>query len=194
MKNFQPSEYQEAIARFVQSGEGNAIVNAVAGSGKSTTLTWLAGMIDGGIFVAFNSHIAKELGAKLKRTGSSMSARTIHSVGNSAFYAQGIKTRPDASKYRRICKEYFKDFDGMDYAEKRNVAAACNKVLSLCMTNLVAFDDATGIDALCKKHAIDLDEAYFRFIPSLFAIGEREAEKGIISFDEMIFLPIRWGS
>ncbi len=33
-----PSKYQAAVYHFIEEGKGNAVVDAVAGSGKSTTL------------------------------------------------------------------------------------------------------------------------------------------------------------
>ena len=36
--NFNPSEYQKKIFEFVTKGTGNAVINAKAGSGKTTTL------------------------------------------------------------------------------------------------------------------------------------------------------------
>jgi two-component system sensor histidine kinase SenX3 len=38
MSKFQPSVYQQAIYDFITNGQGNAVVSAVAGSGKTTTL------------------------------------------------------------------------------------------------------------------------------------------------------------
>ena len=38
MSKFQPSPYQQGIYDFIQTGQGNAVVSAVAGSGKTTTL------------------------------------------------------------------------------------------------------------------------------------------------------------
>ena len=38
MSKFQPSVYQQGIYDFITTGQGNAVVSAVAGSGKTTTL------------------------------------------------------------------------------------------------------------------------------------------------------------
>jgi superfamily I DNA/RNA helicase len=38
MSKFQPSVYQQGIYDFIANGQGNAVVSAVAGSGKTTTL------------------------------------------------------------------------------------------------------------------------------------------------------------
>ena len=38
-----PSKYQAAVYHFIEEGKGNAVVDAVAGSGKSTTLAAMIG-------------------------------------------------------------------------------------------------------------------------------------------------------
>ncbi len=83
----QPSPYQEAIFRFQAEDTRDAFVNAKAGSGKTTTLVQCAQRLtalerERAIFVAFNTHIAEELGRRLPV---GMTARTIHSVGREAI-------------------------------------------------------------------------------------------------------------
>lgn len=72
-----PSPYQQACYAFVETGTGNAIVEAVAGSGKTTTGVEMVKRIPQGkshIFLAFNKAIAKEL------TLRGISGRTFHSL------------------------------------------------------------------------------------------------------------------
>ena len=78
---FKPSAYQQAIFAFITNGRGNGIVNAVAGSGKTTTLVKAAELLStaSSLFVAFNKHIATELNERLE--GTDMTARTVHSIG-----------------------------------------------------------------------------------------------------------------
>lgn len=69
------SAYQEAIFHFVEHGTGNAIVEAVAGSGKSTTLVECSARAKGqSVFLAFNKAIADELKNR------NVNARTFHSL------------------------------------------------------------------------------------------------------------------
>lgn len=69
------SAHQERIFSFVQSGKGNAVVQAVAGSGKTTTIVEALSRVQGtSIFLAFNKAIAEEL----KKRG--VNARTFHSL------------------------------------------------------------------------------------------------------------------
>lgn len=62
-----PSPYQQAIYDFVRQSSGNAVVEAVAGSGKTTTIVNAIAQLPAGassIFLAFNKSIAEELRAR----------------------------------------------------------------------------------------------------------------------------------
>ena len=71
------SEYQTNIFDFVEHGQGNGIIEAVAGSGKTTTIAEAIKRVPQGcstLFLAFNKAIAEEL----KERG--VNARTFHSL------------------------------------------------------------------------------------------------------------------
>lgn len=84
---FTPSPAQSAYFTWIKDGTGNAIVEAVAGSGKTTTLLkGLPFMVGKVAYFAFNTSIASEIEEKLKaelnvRPGEKPRAiaKTIHS-------------------------------------------------------------------------------------------------------------------
>lgn len=132
--NFKPSPYQEAILTFVRNETGSAIVNAVAGSGKTSTLMLLNSLITelnrSVIFLAFNKSIATEL----ERRGAN--ARTFHSVGFSAvrrvLYGRnkGRNVRLDARKVSNIVDNLFgRDAEGYSSALTRLVSLAKNHAM-----------------------------------------------------------------
>ena len=109
---FTPSEYQQRIFDWIQYGTGDAIVAAVAGSGKTTTLIEAAKLIktDGVCrFLAFNGSIAKEL---KKRLPSGAIASTIHSLGAKSCHAAFGRLDFNEQKYIEIIKSncQFKDW------------------------------------------------------------------------------------
>lgn len=78
---FAPSIYQQAIFDFIEKGNGNAVINAVAGSGKTTTIVNALKLIPADkkvIFVAFNKSIVNELTTKVP---SHVEVKTMHSFG-----------------------------------------------------------------------------------------------------------------
>ena len=59
------SDYQKEILDWVEDGSGNGLVNALAGTGKTTTLELISQKIPTKmLFLAFNKHIADELSSK----------------------------------------------------------------------------------------------------------------------------------
>lgn len=114
------SPYQQAIFDFIQAGRGSAVVIAVAGSGKTTTIVEAAkrlmsdpkfGLLASSnrfsaTFVAFNKSIADEL--KLRLPGS-VRAQTLNSLGFGAWRrhigddANSLKL--DTNKTRQLTQE-----------------------------------------------------------------------------------------
>lgn len=65
MSKFPPNKYQQDIIDWVLNGSGNAIVDAKAGSGKTSTLELIAQNYERKmLFIAFNKHIAEEINKK----------------------------------------------------------------------------------------------------------------------------------
>lgn len=124
-KVFKASAYQQAIFDFVENGTGSMIVEAVAGSGKSTTIKQAVLRIvrkqtrrlSIQVF-AFNSAIAKEMKENIAALAieenidlSGVRVSTFHSVGFSAVCKrlgkkpENVKT--DSNKVRNILREMF---------------------------------------------------------------------------------------
>ena len=82
--NFIPSDYQKKIFDFVENGKGNAVINAKAGSAKTTTAVKCLDFIPENktvAFFAFNRSIVKEID---ERVGSqrNINVCTFHSLGH----------------------------------------------------------------------------------------------------------------
>lgn len=105
--DFTPSEYQEKIFDFIVNGEGNAVISAYAGAGKSLTILNAMKLIpskEKAIFIAFNKSIADELNEKLKSQANA-SACTSHSLGYKMIRRNlGSNITIDEYKYRSYVK------------------------------------------------------------------------------------------
>lgn len=101
----QPSVYQQAVYDFTRGGAGSASVNAVAGSGKTTTAVEMVKCfdpIDEGAFLAFNTHIAEELNERL---GGVCPAMTYNALGWRALKeGYGKKIRLDKFKTQNLLR------------------------------------------------------------------------------------------
>lgn len=105
MSTFIPSPQQAAVLQFVQYGRGSAIIEAVAGAGKTTTLVEVCKLIaqqprTSAVFTAFNKKIADEIGSRLQAASidwRQVRSATFHSMGFSAWRkaAPGVVVNED---------------------------------------------------------------------------------------------------
>lgn len=118
MMNFKLSAYQENILNTVKSTNKNILVDAKAGSGKTSTLILISEAIQKQgnkcLFLAFNKHIVEELKGKMDTTDCAV--KTIHSLGYSYLrsflyrqYGQHYKMDLDENKLREIVKHKFEE-------------------------------------------------------------------------------------
>lgn len=108
-KVFKPSKYQQGIYDFITNGTGNAVVSAVAGSGKTTTLLNAISLIPSDkkiIFLAFNTTIKDEIAEKVEDISNVM-VKTIHSYGISALRKEFDGLEVFRSKYKVLLKDIF---------------------------------------------------------------------------------------
>lgn len=94
---FKYSPYQEAIIDYAKQRKGSMIINAVAGSSKTSTLVEISRYIPTtkAIFLAFNKHIQTHLGDKLP---DGFQCRTLNSLGYEAwrkFAGTGVELDKD---------------------------------------------------------------------------------------------------
>lgn len=79
-----PTKSQQKIYEFIEHGQGNGIIDAVAGAGKTTTLMGCVMHIpnvDDAIYCAFNTSIRAELQKKFRKAKKNVRVCTIHSLG-----------------------------------------------------------------------------------------------------------------
>lgn len=102
-----PTPAQENIYNFIESGNGNGIIDAVAGAGKTTTLMGCVEHvpdINDVIYCAFNTSIRKELQKKFHEAKLNVKVCTIHSLGYQLLRARGM-FRLNDWKYNDIVKD-----------------------------------------------------------------------------------------
>lgn len=106
---FVPSPQQQAIFDFVEHGKGSAIVQAVAGAGKTTTLIHALERMRGQVFFgAYNKKIVTDIQGKLMERGVDLKrirVSTLHSAGFSAWnYHTGKSAKVNEFKIADIIK------------------------------------------------------------------------------------------
>ena len=163
-----PSKYQQAIFDWVRTGRGHALVNAVAGSGKTWTLVEASKLLktDRALFCAFNKHIQEELGRRLPRH---VTVKTLHGIGYSALASVWGKLRVNEDKVwdlaEKSAKAIHRKLERLLIAEARQtgedievpdlgeVSGWLRKLVHFCRASLTSHTDAEALAKLAAPHA-----------------------------------------
>lgn len=183
------SQYQLDIFNFVENDSGNAIIKAVAGSGKSTTVEEAVKRIKNGshIVLAFNKSIAQAVNSR------GVNGRTFHSLTFSPVMKFKNQRNVTASKLRDLCDEHL---EGRDL-----------KMYGTFICRLVGLGRNAGIGCLIADTPqawLELIEWHNLELDSDSATIERAAELASelltlsndspsIDFDDMLYLAVREG-
>jgi superfamily I DNA/RNA helicase len=163
MSNFKPSPYQQGIYDFIQTGQGNAVVSAVAGSGKTTTLINALHLIPNELsvlFLAFNKSIAQELSERVPKDKTNIEVRTLHAYGYLSV-KKSHKSEIDNSKYKKLLKDIlsYSESTDLEYLKKYNF-----KPQQIQMVDDFIFQDS-------EKELIEDKVAYFNRVQKLCDLG-----------------------
>lgn len=111
-KSFTPSPQQANFFQWIDTGTGSAILEAVAGAGKTTTLINGLARMSGSIFFgAYNKKIADEIRSKATAAGlarNGLHIGTMHGAGFSAWMRMHPKVKVDERKVSKLIVEMVK--------------------------------------------------------------------------------------
>ena len=186
------SQYQQDIFAFVtDESAGNAVVVAVAGSGKSTTIVEAMKLIPAdksAVFLAFNKAIAEELKAR------GVNAKTFHGLTYSVVTRHKGVRSVETNKLRMLVDANFTN--GTDAFTYGNF---CQKLVGLGrgvgIGCLVPNVEATWIE-LIAYHDLELDDErgnLGRAIELAQQLLELSNAAPLVDFDDMLYLPVKDG-
>ena len=213
-----PSIYQADIFDAVENTNDSLLIEAVAGSGKTTTIVAAVKLLPKrirAIFVAFNKSIAEELGTRLP---DHIESSTLHSVGLKAWRSVAGNIKIDAKKVYTImdqdfiCKDLMtSEFTGMvRFKIKTLVGLMKNHGMvppgSRDYVGLAPCEDE-DIRALMSHYDVDFNlskegltrheyiQMVKEFDTKLFRICRRILEVNIknsntLDFDDMLYFPV----
>lgn len=182
------STYQQNVFAFVEAGAGNAIVEAVAGSGKSATIKECFKRTKGdAIFLAFNKSIADEL----KKAG--VNGRTFHSLCMMPVMRARGASDPDTSKLRKLCESNWKGEDVRIYsAFAQKMVGLARQVGIGCLVR----DTELAWIEIAEHHAIEpeSDESDFgRAIELSRELLDLSNASKMVDFDDMLYFAVKDG-
>jgi len=187
-----PSEYQIAVYEHTSNGRGSAYIDAVAGSGKTTTIEHCATLISPSeetVFLAFNKRIVEEL---QKRLPSHIHAATFHSVCFKALRKKSHTINMNADKVKILALKNLKATHG------KYITTACMLVSKAKVTGLGIFEPISndGFVAIAEHFNIELPDEEDKLSKCLEAatmlmndnISAGEQSTPFIDFDDMLYM------
>ena len=183
-KEFKPSIYQQAIFDWVKGKSKSLVVEALAGSGKTTTgvqmLRYVPSNLDV-VYVAFNRHIADEL---KMRVPSNVRVMTYHALGNSAVHMAYGDVKLEENKTEQILDSI------LDKYTYKHLYSSIKHLVSLVKANLTG-TSAEELDYLADRYGIELNgDRELIFLASQEVIKKSAAMTSVIDFDDMCWLPV----
>ena len=178
------SEYQKNVFRSIASGSGHLIVEAYAGSAKTTSIIESFRYVPRGkrvLALAFNKIIASEL--KSRAPSYVQDVLTFHALGYRSLKQKFGNIELDEYKVQNILKEIIGDEKNYDLIDN-----LC-QTISFCKYSLQ--DTPKQIDEIIDRFGIDLCEMdrgkFISLVVKTLGINKKIVNK--INFDDMCFMP-----
>jgi len=183
--SYEPSHYQNAIFEFIQKGQGSAIIEAVAGSGKTTSIVACAGLLrKEALYSSFSRAITGELDARLKHLRN-VFVRSTYSVGFEAVRDASGGSTLNKGKYWSFLKERL----GI---RKYEVLKPLMRLFTLARLNLMDFGSPnyrSKIVALAKHHSLIYSAGSHDFASIILKLAEWGHDNwDVVDYPDMVWL------
>lgn len=216
MATFTPTKQQQDVIAFFEAKYGPAqrdklvsvFLNAVAGSGKTSTLMLVAeavkrlGLNIEGCMVAFNKIIATAAQNKLKDMGSTLKSKTTNALGHGILAdaaRNGLcpKINLETSKYHDLVSNYVfaRKFSFSAGKIPPKLISSINKLVSAARLTFTEPTDENLFE-IVDHYGLEINMMYWSFISQavkpIIEEGVNEfLATGKIDFDDQIYLPLR---
>lgn len=202
-----PSHYQLAIFDFVANGAGHGVVNATAGSGKTTTLVEVAHLLEPdtkAAFVAFNKAAADQLKNRLPR---SVKAQTIHSLGLASLQQHlrstvGKRGELVENKYVVLCRSALASSGlerTLDTTQFEYARILLRGLVDQLRNHLIDPGSDAGVDEVIRRHGLPqprskkVNRAVRALARDVIGQGVKMAVQGVYDFTDMLYVPVNRG-
>lgn len=183
-----PSEYQQNIYDVLTTTNHNININAVAGSGKTTTLLGILERIPSNkdaVLFAFNTSVVNTLKERIQRNDN-IHISTLHSYGLHQTTRKYSKIRVDANKVFAKLGKVFKKYDIP--ANKQGYFFYNMPKLMNLMRYTLTEPTEKNILELAFNYDINVDEEHVNMIQYLFK--QIISDKEVVDFADMIYVPV----
>lgn len=180
------TQEQIDIYNEAEFGEGNMVIRARAGSGKTSTLVNITKRLPQSkskTFLAYNKHIQLELKTKLP---SDVFCYTSHGLGYGAIKRKYKDVEVDELKADKVLAKHLKKWDMSQVANVYDYISKMKLMINLIRMTLT-FDQYQVLE-LAEKYDLkfDLEDTKRVFL----ILEEMLNDKKTIDFTDMIYLPV----
>ena len=193
MNEFKPSKYQEKIFDYVLHNDGNLVIEACSGSGKTTTLIKCIELLPQDkkiLFVAFNKDIVTDIEKKTKNL--QVDVKTVHSLGRLILceYTNSNNIPLQSYKYvSYIRKNIYKLVDNQSLLRKKQFYNKYVKnlinLIDICRLNLC--NNEQDVIDVAEKYGLKLILNESKAILKIMLWGATNLNE--IDYTDMIWLP-----
>jgi DNA helicase II / ATP-dependent DNA helicase PcrA len=187
-----PSKYQKAVFSAIADTNDSLIVNAVAGSGKTTTSVWSLDYVPPGqsvLFLAFNKSVVETLKG---RVPAGVEVATFHSIWFRTYTRSFPRCKVESRKTWKILDRLY------DKEEVTELGSFINRLVGLAKNAGLGYPDiapldVTGLEYLADYHdlnGISQDKWGRALEMALEVMEESRRETSLVDFDDMLYLPL----
>lgn len=199
-----PSIYQENIFKFIQYDIGHGVVEALAGSGKTTTALEALKYIPKGmrvLYLAFNVHIVDELKSKVPKN---VKVATVNSMGKHMLLSNHLGKNHNTFKVSEIIKDILSKM-GHKWNTIQALRPSITDIVKLLKCNLMEPTNK-NIEHIIHYHSLNVPkivipddreeppmrdemtrEMYLNLAKSVFTISINDTET--TDFNDQVFMP-----
>ena len=197
----QLSQYQRAILdHLTATSSGDVLIDAVAGSGKTSTLVTLAPSLQGdALFLAFNRHVVDTMQQRIP-SRSGLTITTAHALGR-ATLATALhveRLHPQPGKYWRLARKFVEtDRPTLDRQLRQRAIDGLVEWAEYCRKTLTDPRDSDQVLQLVAFYGLEdapeLVDDLLCWVTQIIAHGDDLAQdQAQIDFTDMLYLPWRW--
>lgn len=202
----QPSKYQQAIYERFERTSDSLLIEAVAGSGKTSTLVGLSEIIakvfpqHKAAFLAFNRGIASELQRRI--SAPNVASMTLHAAGWASWKRSlGMDSNlceVDGGKVHKILREFLTWQESQKFGESTRKLVSAAKGLGIVprgtFVGVVGYagliEDTNEVwSGLIEHYALDEEDCDIRIVRKVLARSIEQAGD-TCDFDDMLYMPV----
>jgi superfamily I DNA/RNA helicase len=207
-KPFIPSAAQQAFFDFIENGSGSALLEAVAGAGKTTTclqgISRMPGSVWMGVYNKKNAEEMKARAAKMSELAGrpDVSFSTFHAAGFQALRMVSKRVQTDQKKVQKILDNLILEREAADKVTRydlRDMEGTILKIISMAKNRgigaVTKIDDVDAWYDMISHFDLDAQLPEEANLTTAVAFARTALARSnnmidVIDFDDMVYLPL----